>query len=141
VTSLLRVVNETRQSVIGGQIHLMDTMLGRMRGFLLRRRPEAGEGIFLTPCRGVHMYGMQFPLDVLFVDSQGTVLAVHADLQPGRRTPVYRAARYAIELPSGTIEASRTEVGDRLSWKPGTAVNTEFEDGRVVSGLEAREAR
>jgi uncharacterized protein len=141
VTSLLRVVNETRQSVIGGQIHLMDTMLGRMRGFLLRPRPEAGEGIFLTPCRGVHMYGMRFPLDVLFVDSQGTVLALHADLQPGRRTPVYRAARYAIELPSGTIEASRTEVGDRLSWKPGTAVNTEFEDGRVVSGLEAREAR
>jgi uncharacterized membrane protein (UPF0127 family) len=43
----------------------------------------------------------------------------------GRRTPVYRAAQYAIELPVGTIEASGTEVGDRLSWRPGTAEATD----------------
>jgi tight adherence protein C len=44
VSRFLRVVNETRQSILGGQIHLADTVLGRMRGFLLdgaRRQARA----------------------------------------------------------------------------------------------------
>lgn len=142
MSRFLRVVNETRQSIIGGQIHLADTVLGRMRGFLLRRRPEAGEGIFLTPCKGVHMYWMRFPLDVLFVDSHGTVLAVHENLQPGRRTPVYRSAQYAIELPVGTVAASGTHAGDRLSWRPGSAGAAVSEAAAGPNaGLEAQEAR
>jgi uncharacterized protein len=88
------------------------------------------------------MYWMRFPLDVLFVDNQGTVLAVHEDLQPGRRTPVYRAAQYAIELPAGTVAASGTRVGDRLSWRPGSAAaeHTEIAAGGSA-GLETREAQ
>lgn len=141
MSRFLRVVNETRQSIIGGQIHLADTVLARMRGFLLRRRPEAGEGIFLNPCKGVHMYWMRFPLDVLFVDRHGTVLAVHENLQPGRRTPVYRAAQCAIEVPAGTVAASGTRAGDRLSWRPGTAATVKNEVAAGPgAGLEAQEA-
>lgn len=117
----VRVVNETRGRVLGGRIGLADSLGLRLRGFLLRREPAAGEGLLLAPSRGVHMYGMRFPLDVLFIDHGGEVVAVHPGLPPGARTPVYGSARYALELPNGTIARSGTCIGDRLSWRPATA--------------------
>jgi hypothetical protein len=45
-------------------------------------------------------------------------MAAHPVLQPGQRTPVYRDAHYALELPAGAIDATATAVGDRLSWQP-----------------------
>lgn len=125
--SLVRVVNESRHSVLGGRIRMADSLLARMRGFLFRQEPEVGEGLLLAPCKGIHMYGMRFPLDVLMIDRAGTVVAAHPELAPGRRTPVYRDAVYALELPPGAIAATRTMVGDRLSWTPAAGVAAELD--------------
>jgi uncharacterized protein len=117
-SSFVRVVNESRQRVLGARIRVAHSWTARMRGFIMRRPPEAGEGLFLAPCKGVHTYWMSFPLDVLLIDESGTVIAAHAELPPGRRTPLYRRANFALELPMGAISATETCVGDRLSWKP-----------------------
>jgi uncharacterized protein len=116
--SFVRVVNESRQRELGARIRMAHTLPARMRGFILRRPPVAGEGLFLAPCRGVHTYWMRFPLDVLLIDESGHVIAAHADLPPGTRTPIYRSAAFALELPTGAIRGTDTAVGDRLSWKP-----------------------
>jgi hypothetical protein len=100
---------------------MADSLGARLRGFLFRTRPVMGEGLFLAPCKGVHMFGMRFALDVLIIDHTGQVIAVHAGLAPGQRTPVYRGAHYALELPAGAISATDTSVGDRLSWQPATS--------------------
>ena len=120
--SFVRVVNETRQSLLGNSIRMADSLAARLRGFLFRRRPVFGEGLFMAPCKGVHMYGMRFSLDVLMLDRGGVVVALHADLPPGQRTPVYPSATYALELPAGAIQATGTVVGDRLTWKPASTL-------------------
>lgn len=117
-SDFIRVVNESRQRVLGRRIRLARSLAERMRGFIRRPAPEAGEGLFLAPCRGVHTFWMDFPLDVLLIDEAGTVIAAHQALGPGRRTPIYRGAHFALELPPGAIEATETSVGDRLSWRP-----------------------
>jgi hypothetical protein len=126
--NMVRVVNESRHSVLGGSIRMADSLWARLRGFLFQRKPVAGEGLFLTPCKGVHMYGMRFPLDVLIIDRTGLVIAAHPQLAPGRRTPVYPSAQYALELPSGAITETSTRVGDRLSWKPAGYVAEAVDD-------------
>lgn len=115
---MMKVVNESRQTVLGSRVRLADSLPSRLRGFLFRARPAMGDGIFLAPCKGVHMFGMRFPLDVLIINQAGLVMATHPSLEPGQRTPVYREAHYALELPAGAIEATATAVGDRLSWQP-----------------------
>ena len=35
-----------------------------------------------------------------------------------RRTRIHGMASHALELPAGTIEATRTEIGDGLLWSP-----------------------
>ena len=113
---LLEVKNTTRSATLGDRIGLADTRWLRLRGMLGRPEPQEGEGLLIHPSRAVHMYGMRYALDVIFLDEDGRVEALYPGLAPGSRSSVHRSARYALEVPVGTIEASGTQEGDRLEW-------------------------
>jgi uncharacterized membrane protein (UPF0127 family) len=113
---LLRVVNTRLDRELGTRIRMADNWLARLRGMLGRPVPAPGEGLLLTPCRSVHMYGMRYPLDVAFLDKRGAVIATYPSLAQGSRTGWHRHAIHALELPSGTLKESGTAVGDVLVW-------------------------
>jgi len=113
---LLRVVNTRRDRELGSRVLLADGWLTRLRGMLARPAPLPGEGLLLSPCRSIHMYGMRYPLDVAFLDVRGGVVASYPSLRPGARTRWHRQAAHALELPAGTLESSGTRVGDVLVW-------------------------
>ena len=113
---LLRVVNTGRNRELGTRIGWADSFLARLRGMTGRPAPGAGEGLLLTPCRSVHMYGIRFPLDVAFIDRAGVVVASYPSLRPGARTRWHWDAVHALELPAGTLERSGTAKGDVLCW-------------------------
>jgi uncharacterized membrane protein (UPF0127 family) len=113
---LLLVVNAGRDCELGARVLLADTWLLRLRGMLGRPEPMAGEGLLLTPCQSVHMYGMRFPLDVAFMNRDGVIVAAYRSLPPGSRSRWHRDAAHALELPAGTLETSGTSVGDVLTW-------------------------
>ena len=115
---LVRVMNPRLGRELGDRIGLADSWVARLRGMLARPEPAPGGGLFLTPCRSVHMFGMRFPLDVLFLDREGVVVAVYPSLAPGSRTGWHRNAAHALELPSGALSQSGTSVGDLLVWSP-----------------------
>jgi uncharacterized protein len=48
---------------------------------------------------------MHFPIDLIFADSQGNVVAVHSDLEPGsaQQYSSGEPARYALEVPVGGL--------------------------------------
>ena len=89
----------------------------RLKGLLGRERLEEGEGLLLHPCKAIHMWGMKIPLDVVFLDASGQVIATYSNLKPGQRTRYYSLARYALELPAGTLARTGTGRGDFLSWE------------------------
>ena len=113
---MVRVVNTRDNRELGSHIRVADSWLLRLRGMLARPAPRSGEGLLLTPCSSVHMYGMRFPLDVAFLDKGGAVVALYPSLAPWSRTRWHRKAAHALELPSGTLEASYTGLGDVLVW-------------------------
>ena len=106
--------NVTRRSVLGTRLRVADTWWRRLRGLAGAKGLEAGEGLLLDPCRAVHMFGMQFPIDVAFLTRDGAVVAVYPSLAPGARTGYHREARSALELPAGTLAATGTVPGDRI---------------------------
>ncbi|HEX6644532.1 MAG TPA: DUF192 domain-containing protein, partial [Gemmatimonadales bacterium] len=97
-------------------VTLADTLWRRLRGLSGRSGLAEGEGLMLVPCRAVHMFGMRFPIDVAFLDRDGTVVATYPSLGPGARTRYHREARSALELPAGTLDATGTRAGDTLHW-------------------------
>ena len=130
----MRVTNKHRGVLLGTQVKLADRWWPRMRGFLGRPEPKEGEGLLLTPCNAVHMYGMRFSLDVVFLDDDGVVVALYEELRPGKRTKVETKAKHALELPAGTIRATGTVRGDRIAWLPAEARGAErsLNGGRPV---------
>ena len=95
---------------------LVDSWSGRLRGYLGHPEPQPGEGMLLVRCSAVHMFGLDFALDLVFLNKNGDVVSTIEDLQPWKRTSRIGDARFALELPKGVIAASYTRVGDRLAW-------------------------
>lgn len=114
--NLIRVVNRSRGTLLGNRIHLVDSWPGRLRGYLGRQEPQPGEGMLLVRCNAVHMYGLDFPLDLIFLSKNGEVVETIEDLRPWRRTSRIDSAQFALEVPTGSIEASYTRPGDRFAW-------------------------
>ncbi|HEX5386806.1 MAG TPA: DUF192 domain-containing protein [Gemmatimonadales bacterium] len=110
----VRVVNARMGAELGDRVRVADTWWARLRGQLGRPAPARGEGLVLSPCRSVHMYGMPYPLDVAFLDREGRVVASYRPLAPGRRSRWHRAAACAVELPAGTLDATGTANGDPI---------------------------
>ena len=114
---VLHVENVTRGESLGDRIRWANTRWLRLRGMLGRPEPGPGEGLLIEPSRGVHMFWMKYPLDIVFLDPDGTVVALYPELRPWARSRVHREARYALELRAGTIEAKGIQEGDQLRWR------------------------
>jgi uncharacterized membrane protein (UPF0127 family) len=72
----------------------------RAVGYAGRRAPPAGAALLLPGCRSVHTVGMRWPLDLVWLAPDGSVLRVDRGVPP-RRIRTCRAARAVIEAPAG----------------------------------------
>jgi uncharacterized membrane protein (UPF0127 family) len=113
---------------------LVDSWPGRLRGYLARPEPRPGEGMLLVRCSAVHMFGLEFALDLIFLDKSGLVVETIEDLRPWKRTSRIGDARCVLEVPTGSIRASYTRVGDRFTW---TSPEPVFHPPPRVEGLRA----
>jgi uncharacterized protein len=108
------LINQARASILGDQIDLADSFLSRRVGLLNRKKLEHGAGLLLTGAFSIHTFGMNFPIDVVFIDRAGRVVGLSPDLQIGRMARNANAAS-VLELPAGTIAATGTELGDSIT--------------------------
>jgi uncharacterized membrane protein (UPF0127 family) len=111
----IRVVNRTRNTIVGDKIELADTSLTRMWGLLGRTGLGAGGGLWIAPSSGVHTMGMKFPIDVVGLDRNKRVVKLWHSLVPYRVTSVSMKIGSVIELASGEILRAGIELGDELA--------------------------
>lgn len=97
-----------------GELWLADRFMDRLRGLIGRPVLKEGEGLWLKPCRQVHMFGMRYPLSIWFLDSEGRVLHLVDCLKPGEVSPLCRGAASVLEFSAHWGEMTGTEVGDML---------------------------
>ncbi|HOK46545.1 MAG TPA: DUF192 domain-containing protein [Bryobacteraceae bacterium] len=108
----LRIRNITRGAELACAADVADTSRKRRTGLLKHTSLPAGEGLWIVPCEGVHTFGMQFPIDVLFLDRKRKVLKIRANMPRG-----CLSAHSVLELPAGTAEATGTQPGDQLEFE------------------------
>ena len=73
-----------------------------------------GEGLWLIPCKQIHMFWMKYPLSIWFLDESGRVISILDDLKPWQVSPYYKQASSALEFPSGWGVKTGTQPGDLL---------------------------
>jgi len=113
----VKIVNKTQNTVLAEDAMWAHSFWNRLRGFLARPEPKLGEGIILDPCQSVHMWGMKYSLDILFSDKEDRVVHLEPSLKPWKLSRRIPEAQRVIELPVGTLQASRTCVGDELDFR------------------------
>ena len=111
----MRITNKTRGSELASQARRANTFLTRLVGLLGRSSLGPGEALIIQPCSSVHTAFMRFTIDVVYIDKDGRVLKIAPDMRPFRVGGVFKPSCSVIELPKGTIEATRTAPGDELA--------------------------
>jgi uncharacterized protein len=108
------ITNTTRQTQLATRAIVARDPLSRLVGLLGHRNLAKGSGLVLQPCSSIHMFGMRFGIDAIYVDRNNTVVRVVPNLLPWQIGPIEPLADYIIELPLGTVNATQTQIGDQL---------------------------
>lgn len=112
--------NETRGTVLAERIEVGGSLWAKFWGLMGRRDLPTGNGLWLPGENGIHMFFMRFAIDAVFVGRSGpdgtrTVLSVHRALRPWTGiVPLVRGADGVLELRTGVIDSSLTELGDAI---------------------------
>jgi uncharacterized membrane protein (UPF0127 family) len=88
----------------------------RFRGLMATdgSRFRKGQGLWISPSRGVHTLAMRFPIDVVYLDRERIVIHMEQALKPWRMAAIRIQAQSVLELPIDTIADSRTTLGDQV---------------------------
>ena len=112
---VLAARNLTTGRFIATRVRVARRRLARAVGLLGQSGLAAGDGLWITPCRGVHTFGMRFAIDLIALDPSGLVVDAVERLKPWRIRLPRPGTAGVLELPAGTLEASGTKVGDRVA--------------------------
>ncbi len=88
-----------------------------MVGLLGTTSLEPGCGLLIFPTQAVHTFGMKYPIDLVFLDRKKLVVGLRRSVRPYRLSPIFWKAECVLELPASTIEETKTEEGDRITWE------------------------
>lgn len=110
-------LNTTRGTSMADRATIAESFFARAKGLLGTSELPVGCGLFLVPCNSIHMFGMKYAIDAVFVDKKLKVVEVLHAIKPGRMSRVYASAHSCLELPAGRAKETQTQVGDQLEYK------------------------
>ena len=102
------------QSVVVRELRMADNFFTRAKGLLGTRDLPEGHGLLIRPCNSVHMLGMSYAIDVVFLSKAMEIVRVIPELKPWRLSPVVKGAYQVLELPVGTISRHGLVPGNKL---------------------------
>ncbi len=103
-----------REGDVLASLELAETLSARGRGLIGRKSIEGA--LLLRRTRGIHTFGVRFPIDVAFCDKDLVVLHV-TTAKPWRLCLPRMKARSVIEARAGAFEQWRLKPGDKLEIK------------------------
>lgn len=108
--------NRTRTTYLATELLIARTHWSRFRGLMATdaSRFRRGQGLWIEPCHGVHTLAMRFPIDAVYLDHERIVIHIEQGLKPWRMAAIRVLATSVLELPTGTVIDTRTELGDQV---------------------------
>ena len=112
-----RITRNNDSAIICARCQIADNILTRVRGLLGRDGLAEDEGLLIVPCPSIHMFGMKFSLDVVFISKENVVVDFVENIAPGKHyvaKKTHGKAHSALELSVGTIARHNIEIGQTL---------------------------
>ncbi len=78
------LLNAMTGEILIERLEIADSFWRRFLGLQFRSRLLLQQGLWLTPCSSIHTCFMRFTIDVIMVDSEMRVIAIHRGIKPWR---------------------------------------------------------
>ncbi|MGC1183615.1 MAG: DUF192 domain-containing protein [Candidatus Dormiibacterota bacterium] len=134
------VVRTADGSLVAGEVAVADRFGTRLMGLMGRTSLQSGEGLWLLPCKNVHMFFMRMRLDIVYLDRQLRVVLCVPEMREWRvRWLPVRQAHSVLELAPGSIRRCGIREGDVLEIKAELGLLAEAaprQSGPVASGVQ-----
>jgi uncharacterized protein len=108
----MKILNATKNMIIAPHGIEANNLTQKVLGLTTYKKPQA---MIFTTRFGIHTIGMKYPIDVVVLDKNNIVVKIREHLQPNSFFMWHPKYKTVIELPSGTISATRTEKNDHLT--------------------------
>lgn len=107
----------TAERLLANAVRCASSFSERLIGLLRTESLVDGEGLWIRPGASVHTLGMQFPIDVVFLDADQSVVGLSPWVRPGRVRVAPRTTYSTLELWAGAIESRELALGTRLRFR------------------------
>ncbi|KJR99566.1 MAG: hypothetical protein VR68_08590 [Peptococcaceae bacterium BRH_c4a] len=109
----MKLINQRNGDIIADRIEIANGFLTRLAGLMGRTGMPENSALVLNPCSSIHTFFMRFCIDAVFLDGQGEVVHMIAEMPTYGISPMVKKAKMVIELPGGTAK-NRVYPGDIL---------------------------
>ena len=117
--------NLTRNLVLVRELRLAHSFFERIWNLSGSSSLKEGEGFLIPFCHGIHTFGIDYPIDVLYLNGDGDVIGMDEGLGPNSIGKFCLRACLVLELPAGMIHSTETKIGDLLTIQGSGATGTE----------------
>ena len=101
-------------TLIAENVRAATSFLSRLRGLNSDRILPHGCGMLFRPGGSIHTFGMNFPIDVVFLDRRQIVLGTKSLVTPNRTCWAPWGTRSTLELWAGACTDASLRVGQQL---------------------------
>lgn len=108
----MKIINKTKQTTVAETLITPTSLIDQSLGLLKHRTPKA---MLLKTRYGVHTLFMKYPIDVLILNRNHQVVALKEHMKPNDYFIWNIKYNLVLELPGGTIKATKTQIGDIIS--------------------------
>ena len=106
--------NLTRECFLGLEVTAADLAYAELVELLAALVLKSGEGLWVTPFRGLPTEQMAVPMDMIYLDEDGRVIETVESYPTFRGSPSSPPAASVLALPVHSIYSSQTQPGDQL---------------------------
>jgi len=106
---------ETKEILVENLL-VKKTLWGRIKGLLLFRKLDPGSAMLLISTKGVHTFGMVFPLDIYFLNASMRLIAIQSCVLPWRLPKSPEGTEHILEVHHfPDIAPLKLDIGEQVS--------------------------
>jgi hypothetical protein len=106
--------NKSKKSQILSSMTEAKSFWPRLKGLLGQSSLGKSSGLWIRRCNSIHTFGMKFPIDCIFLDSELKVRRVVENVVPGKLVWPVWGSTSVVEVSAGTCRNMNIEIGDTL---------------------------
>ncbi len=110
-----KIFNKTKKNYLAQNACTARTFFQRLMGLMFKKTMTVEDALIFHNVSSIHMFFMQFPIDVVYLDRSMKVVKIKQSLQPWRMSAC-PGAKITIEFPANTVKNTPVDIGDTLEF-------------------------